>query len=99
MSNQTYSWLPDRHLGVAATLAHTDETIAQIAEILYSYQAQSNGILQLDEVPGPTHSQTVVTGIAPIPRKVPLLVADALVTLRNAIEHTLFTEVKSREVV
>ncbi|GFZ78051.1 hypothetical protein [Nesterenkonia alkaliphila] len=94
MSNQTYSWLPDRHLGVAATLAHTDETIAQIAEILYSYQAQSNGILQLDEVPGPTHSQTVVTGIAPIPRKVPLLVADALVTLRNAIEHTLFTEIQ-----
>lgn len=41
-----------------------------------------------------SHSQTVVTRVAPIPRKVPLVVADALVALRNAIEHALFAEVE-----
>lgn len=94
MKTQAYTWLPDRHLGVAATLAHADELIAQVAEILYGYQTEPDGILQLEEVVGATHSRTVVTGIAPIPRKVPLLVADALVALRNAIEHTLFAEIE-----
>lgn len=51
----------------------------------------------LNEVPMVTFSQTVVVGLAPIPRKVPLLVADALVTLRNALEHTLFAEVEHRD--
>lgn len=97
MKTQTYTWLPDRHLGVAATLAHADELIAQVAEILYGYQTQPDGILQLEEQVGATHSRSVVTGIEPIPRKVPLLVADALVALRNAIEHTLFTEIEFRD--
>lgn len=94
---QAYSWLPDHHLGVAATLAHADELIAQAAEILYGYQTQPDGILQLEEEVGVTHSRTVVTGIEPIPPKVPLLVADALVALRNAIEHTLFAEIEFRD--
>lgn len=94
MNAQTYAWLPDRHLGVAATLAHADELIAQVAEILYGYQTQPDGILRLHEEIGAKHSRTVVTGIEPIPRKVPLLVADALVALRNAIEHTLFAEIE-----
>lgn len=32
--------------------------------------------------------------VAPIPREVPLLVADALVALRAALEHALFAEVE-----
>jgi hypothetical protein len=36
----------------------------------------------------------VVERVAPIPRKVPLLVADALVALRAALEHALFAEVE-----
>lgn len=44
-----------------------------------------------------THSQTVVVCMSPIAGKVVLLVADALVVLRNAIEHTLFAEVEYRD--
>lgn len=90
----SYDWLPDHHLAVAATLAHADEVIAQAADILFDYQRQPEGIIQLREVPMETYSQTVVTSMAPIPRKVPLLVADALVSLRNAIEHTIFAEIE-----
>ncbi len=97
MTSSSHAWLPDHHLSVAATLAHTDEVIAQVADILFEYQTQPAGIIALREVPMVTHSQTVVTGMAPIPRKVPLLVADALVALRNAIEHTLFAEVEHRD--
>lgn len=89
-----YVWLPDRHLGVAATLAHADDVIAHAADLLFDYQSQPDGIIRLKEVPVVTYSETVVTGIAPIPRKVPLLVADALVSLRNAIEHTIFGEIE-----
>lgn len=92
-----YSWLPDHHLAVAATLAHADVLIAQVADILLEYQSQPDGVFQLREVPLIISSQTVVVGISPIPRKVPLLVADVLVTLRNAIEHTLFAEVEHRD--
>ena len=95
--NQRYDWLPDHHLGVAATLAHVDEVIAQAANILHQYQSQPDGIFQLVEVPVVTYSETVVTSISPLPRKVPLLVADALVSLRNAIEHTIFGEIEFRE--
>jgi hypothetical protein len=95
--NQRYDWLPDHHLGVAATLAHVDEVIAQAASILHQYQSQPDGVFQLEEVPVATYSETVVTSISPLPRKVPLLVADALVSLRNAIEHTIFGEIEFRE--
>ena len=90
MTSSSHAWLPDHHLSVAATLAHADEVIAQTAGILFEYQPQPEGIIRLREVPMVNRSQTVVTGMAPIPRKIPLLVADALVTLRNAIEHTLY---------
>lgn len=90
----SYEWLPDHHIGVAATLTHADEIIAQAASILFEYQRQPDGIIRLREVPVVTYSETVVTGLAPIPRKVPLLVADALVSLRNAIEHTIFGEIE-----
>lgn len=92
--SRPYEWLPDHHVRVAATLAHADEVITQAAGILFEYQRQPDGIIQLREVPAITYSETVVTGLAPIPRKVPLLVADALVSLRNAIEHTIFGEIE-----
>lgn len=95
--DERYAWLPDHHLPVAATLAHADEIIGQIAQILFDYQSRPEGIFQLREVPMVTHSQTVVTAVSPIPRKVPLLVADALVALRNAIEHALFAEIEFRD--
>lgn len=94
VQNPTHAWLPDRHLGVAATLSHADELIGQVADVLFPFQTQPGGIIRLREVPTGPVSRTVVAGIAPIPRKIPLLVADALVALRNALEHVLFAEVE-----
>lgn len=92
MSVPTFPWLPERHVGVAAALAHADELIGQIGDHLFDYLAQEGDVIGLREVPTDTSSQTVVDHVAPIPRKVPLLVADALIVLRAAIEHSLFTE-------
>lgn len=86
-------WLPDRHLSVVSTLAHADELISQVGDLLFSY-LRSGEVIAIREVPNGAVSNAVVEAIAPIPRSVPLLVADALVTLRAAIEHTLFTEVE-----
>ncbi|OZF26210.1 hypothetical protein [Rhodococcus sp. 14-2483-1-2] len=82
---------------MAATLAHADELIGEVASLLFDYQTQPEGTIQLREVPMITHSQTVVVSMSPMPRKIVLLVADALVVLRNAIEHTLFAEVEYRD--
>lgn len=94
MTGSAYEWLPDRHIGVAATLSHSDELIGQISELLFPYQTQEGGIVRLREVQHGSVSRTVVDGVAPIPRKLPLLVADALVALRAAVEHAIFTEVE-----
>ncbi|MEU4472461.1 hypothetical protein [Micromonospora sp. NPDC023888] len=94
MTDSTHHWLPERHLGVAATLSHADELIGQVGDLLFAYQTQAQGVLGLREVPLGAFSRTVVGSVAPIPRKVPLLVADALVALRAALEHTLFAEVE-----
>lgn len=94
MTDPTYQWLPERHLGVVATLSHADELIEQIGDLLFQYQAGEHDVIGLREVLNGTVSQTVVEHIAPIPRKVALLVADALVALRGAIEHILFSEVE-----
>lgn len=94
MTCHMYAWLPERHLGVAATLSHADELIGQVADLLFDYQTQPNGVFQLAELRVDRVSQTIVERVAPIPRKVPLLVADALVALRAALEHTLFAEVE-----
>ncbi|UQN31519.1 hypothetical protein [Brachybacterium kimchii] len=87
-----YGWLPDRHLGAAAALAHADGIIGQIGDLLFVYGTQPDGPLRLQEVPDGQVSRSVVVGIAPVPRKVSLLVADAFVVLRGALEHTLFAE-------
>lgn len=94
MADPASDWLPERHLGVAATLSHADELIGQVSDLLFAYQTQAQGVVGLREVPAVSLSRTVVERVAPIPRKVPLLVADALVALRAAIEHALFAEVE-----
>ncbi|MGM5068606.1 hypothetical protein EU244_027455 [Rhodococcus qingshengii] len=97
MTDSTPNWLPERHLGVAATLAHADELIGQVGDLLFDYQAQQEGVVGFREVPAGLVSRTVVDRVAPIPQKVPLLVADALVALRAALEHVLFAEVEFLE--
>ncbi|WP_329032438.1 hypothetical protein OIE71_06160 [Streptomyces sp. NBC_01725] len=97
MTRPTHDWIPERHLGAAATLAHADELIGQIGDLLFDYQAQPGGTFTLREVAAGSVSRTEVGHIAPIPRKVSLLVADALVALRAALEHALFAEVEFLE--
>jgi len=97
MKDPTYQWLPDRHLGVAATLAHADEIIGQLSDVLYDYQRQPGGVVKPREEPSGMVSRSIVDRIAPIPRKVPLLAADSLVALRAALEHALFAEVEFME--
>lgn len=97
MRHVTPVWLPDHQVGVAATLSHADELIGLISDLLFDYQTQPGGIFGLREVPAGILSRTVVDSVAPIPRKVPLLVADALVALRAALEHSLFAEVEVRD--
>ncbi|WFE60050.1 hypothetical protein [Micromonospora sp. WMMD712] len=94
MTESMPHWLPERHLGVAATLSHVDELIGQVGDLLFAYQTQAHGVVGLHEVPAGPVSRTVVSSVAPIPRKVPLLVADALVAMRAALEHALFAEVE-----
>ncbi|MGO1736942.1 MAG: hypothetical protein ACTHZ9_11570, partial [Leucobacter sp.] len=66
-------WLPDRHLGVAATLAHVDELIGRVGEMLFDYQAQSSDVVRLREVLDGQLRHLVVDSVAPIPQKIPLL--------------------------
>lgn len=94
MTGSTPHWLPERHLGGAATLSHADELIGQVGDLLFAHQTQADGVVGLREVPARSFSRTVVGSVAPIPRKLPLLVAEALVALRAALEHALFAEVE-----
>lgn len=92
-----HHWLPDHQLGVAATLSHADELVGQVADLLFAYQGQPDGVFGLEEQLVFPNTRTVVTHVVPMPRKVPLLVADALVALRAALEHALFAEVEFRD--
>ena len=80
-----------------ATLAHADDLIAQIGELLFVCQAESDGLFEVREESDGTVNRATVASLTPIPRKVPLLVADALVALRGALEHTLFAEIEHRD--
>ena len=97
MRDAIHHWLPDHQLGVAATLSHADELIGQVADLLFAYQTQPDGTFELQEQLAFPKTRTVVTRVTPMPRKVPLLVADALVALRTALEHALFAEVEFRD--
>lgn len=52
----SYAWLPDHHLAAAATLAQADELIGEVASLVFDYQTQLDGIIQLGEVPMVTHN-------------------------------------------
>ena len=97
MKESRHHWLPDHQVGVAATLSHADELVGQVADVLFTYQTQPDGTFELEEQLDFPNTRTVVTRVAPMPRKVPLLVADALVALRAALEHALFAEVELRD--
>ena len=88
------SWLPDRHLPVAATLAHADQLFSRLTEVLFAYQAAPAGTIGLAEVRHGSVTRTTVTSVVSLPRAVPLLAADVLTTLRAAVEHTLYAEVE-----
>ncbi|MGC0363801.1 hypothetical protein ABH922_001785 [Rhodococcus sp. 27YEA15] len=97
MSTPDYLWLPDHQLPVAATLSHADELIDQVGELLFTYQAAAGDVVRLREEADGQVNRLVVDGFDPLPRKLPLLVADALVALRAALEHALFAEVERRD--
>ncbi len=88
------SWLPDRHLPVAATLAHADTLIERVGDQVLRYLAQEGGPIELTETRDGAVSRVSISEVRPIPRVIPLIVADVLTTLRAAIEHTLFAEVE-----
>lgn len=89
-----YDWLPDRHLGAAASLAHADKLISQVGDLLFAYQVESEEVIGLREESNGQVNRLTVESLLPIPRQMPLLVADALVALRGVLEHTLFSEVE-----
>ena len=97
VTSRASTWLPDHQLAVAATLSHADELIGQLSDMLFAYQTRADGIVELEEQLAFPRTRTVVTRIVPMPRKIPLLVADALVTLRAALEHALYVEITHRE--
>lgn len=93
MSDDLFSWLPDHHLGAPAMLAHVDEVIERLSDVVFTHQSRSDFVTVGDRQIGAVN-QVIVEAIAPTPRKLPLLLADALVDLRAALEHTLFAEVE-----
>lgn len=95
--SSAFAWLPDHQLGVVTTLSHADELIGQVSDLLFIYQTRPGGIIEYEEQLGFPNTRTVVTRIVPMPRKIPLLVADALVALRAALEYALFAEVEFRD--
>lgn len=97
MTTSEHHWLPDHQLDVAATLSHAEELVDQVSDLLFAYQTQPDGVFELEEQFGLPNTRTVVTKVRPIPKKVPLLVADALVALRAALEHALFAEIEFRD--
>lgn len=90
------TWLPDRHLSVAATLAHADDLIDHVCQLSYAYGAgdETSGPIDLEEVPGPGVSYSTIRSVKPLPRAIALYTADALTTLRAAVEHVLYAEAR-----
>lgn len=87
-----YSWLPDHHLHVAATLAHTDQLVERASDVLLAYLKP--GPLEFDNVAQGQGVHLTVKAIAPLPLAAARYAADALTQLRAAIEHTVYAEVE-----
>lgn len=88
------SWLPDRHLQAAASLAHADELIEIVGDIVFEYLRIPDGPIELTEVSDGAVSRTTIARVHEVPRGVALYTADVFTTLRAAIEHTLYAEVE-----
>jgi hypothetical protein len=75
-------------------LAHADELIDIAGNVLFDYLQP--GPLQFETVVGDGLAHVVIAAVHPLPLAVARYTADALTTLRAAIEHTLYAEVEDR---
>jgi len=62
-----------------------------VADLVLDY-SRPGDILELEEIVEGAVSHTRVVAVKPVPRAVALYAADAMTTLRAAIEHTLYAE-------
>lgn len=91
--NVDYSWLPDHQLHVTATSAHVDHTIDQALRL--THDCTERGPNTFAEVATGDRVEVVVKSLAPLPKAVSRLVADALTQSRAALEHTPYAEVEA----
>lgn len=94
-SGRDYSWLPEHQLHVASTLAHADDLVARVGEVLFDY-LKPPGPLELGTVAEGQVAHVTVGAVAPLPAAVARYAADALTQLRAAIEHTIYAEVEHK---
>ncbi|MBE9924284.1 hypothetical protein G8C93_00045 [Cellulosimicrobium cellulans] len=87
------SWLPHHQVHVAATLAHADDLIGQVSDLVLAY-SHDGETFRLENVRSGDVVATVIAAVKPLPRAIALYVADALTTLRAAIEHALYAELE-----
>lgn len=88
------SWLPDRHIAVASTLSHADDLIDHVCKLAYVYGVgdETSGPIEIEELPGAGVTLSTIRSVKLLPRALALYAADALTTLRAAVEHTLYAE-------
>lgn len=94
MTISTCEWVPEQHLPIVSELAYADERTEDLCNIVFEYITQEHGTIELTETTTGTERNVIVSALAPLPRKIPLLTAEIFGTLRNALEHTLFTEIE-----
>lgn len=88
------TWLPDRQIPVVSTLAHADDLLERVGELVLAH-SRDGGAIELHDVQvgGLVHAR--VAAVRPLARAIALYTADALTTLRAAVEHALFAEVET----
>lgn len=95
MSTQRdYAWLPDHQLHLSATLAHADDLLQTMADVLLEYVKPDPGPFDLKNVVRDGIAEVVVVRVRPLPSAVASYSADALTVLRGAIEHAMYAEVE-----
>lgn len=88
------SWLPDQQIPVVSTLAHADDLIGRVGELVLAH-TRDGGAIELHDVHEAGLVHVRVAGVRPLARAIALYTADALTTLRAAVEHALFAEVET----
>ncbi len=78
---------------MAATLAHADDLIGQVSDLVLAY-SHDGETFRLENVRSGDVVATVIAAVKPLPRAIALYAADALTTLRAAIEHALYAELE-----